>query len=64
MLSKTESITKPILPTIVKRNEPCVHALLMKACTHGSFLFTIVGSIGLVMLSVLDNIAHHFMHDA
>lgn len=34
-----------------------------KACTHGSFLFTVVGSIGLIMLSVLDNIAHHFMHD-
>lgn len=29
MLSKTESITKPILPTIVKRNEPYVHALLI-----------------------------------
>jgi hypothetical protein len=36
---------------------------ISKICTHGSFLFTIIGSIGLIMLSVLDNIAHHFMHD-
>lgn len=36
---------------------------ISKACTHGSFFFTVVGSIGLIMLSVLDNIAHHFMHD-
>lgn len=36
---------------------------ISKACTHGSFLFTVLGSIGLIMLSVLDNIAHHFMHD-
>jgi len=34
-----------------------------KMCTHGSFFFTVVGSIGLIMLSVFDNIAHHFMHD-
>jgi hypothetical protein len=34
-----------------------------KTCTHGSFFFTVVGSIGLIMLSVLDNITHHFMHD-
>ncbi|CAI7626742.1 unnamed protein product [Penicillium palitans] len=36
---------------------------ISKACTHGSFFFTVVGSTGLIMLSVLDNIAHHFMHD-
>lgn len=34
-----------------------------KLCTHGSWLFTVIGSIGLIMLSVLDNIAHHFTHD-
>jgi hypothetical protein len=34
-----------------------------KMCTYGSFFFTVVGSIGLVMLSVFDNIVHHFMHD-
>ncbi|OJJ80453.1 Frag1/DRAM/Sfk1 family protein [Aspergillus glaucus CBS 516.65] len=32
-------------------------------CAHGSFLFTVIGSIGLILLSVFDNIAHHFMHD-
>ncbi|KAJ5976986.1 hypothetical protein N7501_000328 [Penicillium viridicatum] len=36
---------------------------ISKLCTHGSFFFTVVGSTGLIMLSVLDNIAHHFMHD-
>lgn len=36
---------------------------ISKACTHGSFFFTVVGSTGLIMLSVLDNIAHHLMHD-
>lgn len=34
-----------------------------KMCAHGSFLFTVIGSIGLIMLSVFDNIAHHLMHD-
>lgn len=36
---------------------------ISKLCTHGSFFFTVVGSTGLIMLSVLDNITHHFMHD-
>ncbi|KAJ5758127.1 Frag1/DRAM/Sfk1 [Penicillium nucicola] len=34
-----------------------------KLCTHASFFFTVIGSTGLILLSVFDNIDHHFTHD-
>ena len=35
-----------------------------KACTYLSFVFTIVGSLGLIMLSVFDNLDHLYLHDS
>ncbi|OQD84288.1 hypothetical protein PENANT_c013G06202 [Penicillium antarcticum] len=34
-----------------------------KLCTHASFFFTVLGSTGLILLSVFDNIDHHLTHD-
>lgn len=34
-----------------------------KLCTHASFFFTVLGSTGLILLSVFDNIDHHITHD-
>lgn len=35
-----------------------------KLCMYLSFLFAIFGSLGLVMLSVFDNLDHLILHDS
>ncbi|KAJ5604457.1 hypothetical protein N7510_009611 [Penicillium lagena] len=34
-----------------------------QVCTYISSLFTVIGSLGLIMLSAFDNIDHQFAHD-
>ena len=35
-----------------------------RSCTYISCIFGIIGSLGLIMLSAFDNLAHQYMHDS